>query len=363
MTAYHAPTVKRLLVLVAAALGLGLVASACNPATPYAAIVNGQVISQSELNGQLAAIADNASDVASIEAASQSQGEAALQIRGPEPGTYNLRFATEALDQDIEFAIIQQQFDRRHLRLTAYELESARADLPSELGGQGAAPVDLDQFPRSYQNTLVTRQAEILALEAAIAHVQVSAAAVSAYFTAHAADMFEACASRILVTSLPAAAGVLKDLASGTSFAAEAAAKSQDTNTTSNGGQLGCGSGLQFAASFGTAFASAVATAPLDHPVGPVRETSGFDILEVTARQALTESEAAAQIRQELVAAGSNGLDALLGPALTHAQVSVASTYGTWSAGSAGSGIIPPPTPTVRSDSAGSTGTAGAAAP
>lgn len=342
---------KRPLLLVASGLGLGLLAAACNPATPYAAIVNGQVISQSELSSQLAAIAGNPSDVASIESASQSQGGPALQIAGPQPGTYGMRFATEALNQDIEFAVIHQEFVRRRLTLSSYELQSARADLPSELSGPGQPPVHLGQFPPSYQKTLVTRQAEIMALEASIARVDVTPQAVQSYYASHLPQMYEACASRIVVPTLAAAAGVLSDLAHGTGFAAEASAKSQDTSTSANGGQLGCGTGLAFASSFGSAFAQQVGSAPLNKPVGPVLDPSGFNIIDVTARQPLTASAAQAQIRQQLVSAGASGLQAVLSRALRTARVVVDSRYGSWTAVSAGAGVVPPPIPKVRNDS------------
>jgi hypothetical protein len=345
--------VRKLLLLAASGVAAGLLASACNPVTPYAAVVNGHVISQSSLDAQLEAIADNSSDVSSIESASRSQGGSAVQIRGPQPGTYSTTFASEALDQDIEFVLIHQAFQARHLHVSTYETESARADLPSELAGSGT-PVDLNQFPRWYQNTLVERQAEIMALEADLGHTSLSSAAVAAYYSTHRSEMYDACVSRILVTTPAAASSVLKDLASGTSFSAEAAAKSQDQNTAQTGGQLGCGTGPQFTQAFGAAFAQAVGTAAANTPTGPLIDQGGFDIIEVTQRQALTASQAAAQIRASLVSAGTQPLDTLLTAELNRAQVSVDPRYGSWSGAGSGSasrtGVIPPASPKVRSD-------------
>lgn len=342
---------RKLLFLAAAALGSGLVATACNPVTPYAAVVNGTVISRATLNSELAAIAGNPSDVASIESAT-SAGGSALTIRGNGPGTYGSTFASEVLRQEILYTLIDQELAHRHLSVSSYELQAARTDVPGALQGSGQTAVNLDQFPAAYQQTLVRRQAELEALEANLAGKALTAEAVSEYYSAHSTEFYEACASRIEVSSQLEALAVEADLAKGTPFATEATSKSTDTQTSSQGGQIGCGSGLQFQSSFGTEFANTVATVELGKPSAPVAVPTGYDIIEVSQRQALPPSAAEGQIRQLLTGGGQTALETILTRAVATARVSVDARYGSWSGTGVNgvSGVIPPSPPQVRSD-------------
>ena len=343
---------RKLLFLAAAALGSGLVATACNPVTPYAAVVNGTVISRTTLNAELAAISGNPSDVASIESATSGSGGTPLAIRGASPGTYGSTFASEVLRQEILYTLIEQELAHRHVTVTGYELQSARIDVPGALQGSGQTAVDLNQFPRAYQQILVRRQAELEALEANLSGRELSAEAVSNYYSAHSTEFYEACASRIEVGSQLEALAVEADLAKGTPFGTEATSKSTDTQTSSQGGQIGCGSGLQFQSSFGSDFANAVATTELGKPSAPLAVPTGFDIIEVTQRQALPASAAEGQIRQQLTGGGQNALETILTQDVARARVSVDARYGSWSGTGVGgvSGVIPPSPPQVRSD-------------
>jgi parvulin-like peptidyl-prolyl isomerase len=343
--------VRKLLFLAAAALGSGLVATACNPVTPYAAVVNGTVISRTTLNSELAAIAGNPSDVASIEAATSGQGPA-LAIRGSGPGTYGATFASEVLRQEILYTLIDQELARRHVSVTSYELQAARTDVPGALQGSGQTAVNLSQFPAAYQQILVRRQAELEALEADLSGKTLSAEAVSEYYSAHSSQFYEACASRIEVGSQLEALAVEADLAKGTSFAAEATSKSTDTQTSGQGGQIGCGSGLQFQSSFGADFANTVATVELGKPSAPLAVPTGYDIVEGSQRQPLPASAAEGQIRQQLTGGGQTAQETMLTRDVAGARVSVDARYGSWSGTGVNgvSGVIPPRPPQVRSD-------------
>ena len=343
---------RKLLLTVAAVLGTGLAATACNPVTPYAAVVNGTVITQSQLNSELAAIAGNKSDVASIEAGATSNGGGSLTITGAGTGTYGATFASEVLRQEILYVLIEQELAKHHVSVSSYDLTAARADVPGALQGSGQTAVTLTDFPRAYQNLLTRRQAELEALEADLGGQVLTQAAVEGYYAAHPGEFFEACASRIEVGSALAALGVEADLAKGTSFAAEAAAKSTDTQTSAQGGQLGCGSGLQFASAFGAGFSQAVATTAVGKPSAAVLSPNGYDIVEVSQRQPLPLDSAYSQIRQELTSAGSTALQSVLSTDVIRADVTVDARYGSWSARGVGgnSGVIPPVVPAVRSD-------------
>jgi parvulin-like peptidyl-prolyl isomerase len=347
-------TVRKLLLLVAAALGSGLVASACNPATPYAAVVNGKVIPASDLNFEMSSIAGNPTDVASIRSATSANGSA-LEIRGQAAGTYGTTFASEVLRQEILYQLIGAELAHRHAQVTPYELTAAKADVPAALQGSGQTAVDLNLFPKAYQQILIRRQAELEALEATLAGQSLTAETVSRYYSSHSSIFFEACASRIEVANPLAALAVESDLAKGVAFATEAGSKSTDTQTASQGGVLGCGTGLQFQSSFGSGFAGAVAGTALNTPSAPVTVPNGYDVIEVTRRQALPVSAAYSQIRQELTNAGGTALESLLTRDVGQAAVTVDARYGTWSASAVNgvSGVIPPSPPQAHSDLTG----------
>lgn len=341
---------RKPLFLAAAVLLSGLVATACNPVTPYAAVVNGTAISRSTLNSELAAIAGNPTDVASIQSASSGSGSA-LTITGASPGTYGTTFASEVLRQEILYVLIDHELAARHITLTAYELSAARTDVPGALQGSGPA-VNFNLFPRAYQRILVHRQAALEALEADLAGQTISAQSVSDYYAAHRGEFYEACASRIEVSGALAALAVESDLAKGTPFATEASSKSTDTQTSSQGGQLGCGTGLQFLSAFGTDFATAVANTAINQPSAPVAVPTGYDIIEISQRQPLSPSAASGEIRQTLTSQGQSAISNILTRAVATAQVSVDSRYGSWSGTGVNgvSGVIPPSPPQVRSD-------------
>ena len=322
---------KRLLLLVAGAAGLTLGAAACNPVTPYAAVVNGTTISASDLNIELAAL-----------------HQAGAGIDGAGAGTYSAQATAQVLSRQIDFVVVEQQLARRHITIGASDLSAAQADIP---GSGQFPPGTFAKLPVDYQNVLIRRQAELTALAASIAGVDISPAGISAYASAHPSGLQNVCAEQIVVSDLASAAAVETDLRAGKSFAAEAQAKSQDSNTNTSGGQLGCHPGILYS-QLGAAVEHAVETIPLGQAAAPVLGNRALVILEVTSRTPLSSTEASTAIRQALTGAAQNAIGQVIEPQVAGADVILDARYGRWLRASAnGPEVVAPTAPKVRSDS------------
>jgi len=334
--------VRKALFLGAAAVGLSLTAAACNPIEPYAALVNGQAITQTALNQELEAVRSSPQVMQTL---AQNQ----LAVTGAGQETFSSDFAAQVLRGEIFYALIHQEVVRRRLTVTGADLASARQDAAAEFGSPG----EFQSLPGYYQDVLVHRSADANALAAAIGRVHLGAAAIAAYYAAHRAEYVEACVQHILVATQAEAAQVKADLAAGKPFDQEAAAKSTDTGSAANGGRLGCGPANQYVAPF----AHAVETLPVGVVSDPVQSQFGWHIIEVTARTQQPLSAVESQIRQQLLSNASQSLNGFLQQASARADIVVNARYGTWvRSGPNGPGVQPPQAPNVRSDGPGSGG-------
>ena len=338
-------------VIGALALGVvGLVATACNPVTPYAAIVDGTVITQSSVQAEMHGINANPTYRQSV------SGQ--IPITGTGPDTYTSQFAAAVLTLQVRFAVLDHELAQRHLVISAQDLADAKVDLVSSGQYPGG---EFTQFPADYQAVLVRRQAELSKLAAGLAHADTSPAGVAAYAAAHEGELSTACVSWIVLNTPADAAQVEADLAGGQAFSAEAAAKSVDTSTGSSGGQLGCHPTPQYS-QLGSEFEQAVASAPLNQPSAPVPVSSassnggppstGTAVFEVTSRQPLSAADLAAYARSQMTQPGQAALGPLVEQAVRAADVVVDARYGTWDPnGPSGSAVTPPAAPNVHSDS------------
>ncbi|HET9075464.1 MAG TPA: peptidylprolyl isomerase [Acidimicrobiales bacterium] len=122
---------KRLLgsLAVVGALAAGsLTLSACD-ASPYAANVNGETISQLSLNQQLKQWSSNRTWVASFDSANaQQNGGAGTTVAGTGgQGTYSSTFVADILDNLIQVTVIRQHLTATHNLPTADETVASRA--------------------------------------------------------------------------------------------------------------------------------------------------------------------------------------------------------------------------------------------
>ena len=225
------------------ALAFGL--SGCNVSlTPYAAIVNGSVISQTQLRSALSAIANNASYKCAIE----SNGT--THVAGAGQGTYNSTFSAQVLSILVQDEAVRQYVASRALPepsavtpIALAQLEAATAP-PSTCPGSGQSVVAA--FVPSYRSVLVKFQVDEDALSARLAGASLTD--LSSYVAAHRNVMSLACVSVIEVATEATAKSLRSRLLGGASFSSLAKADSTDSTTAADGGAIGCVPDSEFTA-------------------------------------------------------------------------------------------------------------------
>jgi foldase protein PrsA len=172
---------------------------------------------------------------------------------------------------------------------------------------------------------MVHFNAELLALrDAAIDVLMVDPAVVDNLF-ANPATLTTVCVKQILVATQEEADAVKARLEDGEDFATVAGEVSLDTS--SEGGDLGCG----LAAVFVPEFAQAALEAPLGEVYGPVQSEAGFHVIIVTERTTPTREEYLAYPKSVLDSQTASDIwIAWLNDALQAADVWVSERYGTW---------------------------------
>jgi hypothetical protein len=347
------------------ALVLALVAGACGNSLgetirPAAATVNGETISQQDLDDELEAIRDNEDYIASIEAGG-------LAVTGEGAGTLTNAFVSRVLTRQIFLKIVHDEVERRDLEITDDELESVRPSVIQSVGGEEV----FDQFPAGYRDTLVRRNAEVARLQRDLGGPEITDADVQAFYEENAERFAETCVSHILfgvtgddgqldqeataaeVERLTADAAAAKaQIDAGADFAAVAAERSVDTSNKDQGGDLDCGPAGRFVPEFETAM-DALEVGVVS---APVVTQFGVHLIKVTERRTQPLEEAEDQIRQELSGEGEQAFSQFLQEALADAKVTVNPRYGRFSKDGQAPGIIPPDAPTTTVPGGGAGG-------
>jgi parvulin-like peptidyl-prolyl isomerase len=304
---------------------LAVVGAGCDPTSPYAAKVNGNTISQSDLNNELTAIRDDPAYLNAL----QTQ----IQVTGAGQHSFNSTFVANVLNGQIVFQLVHQEVTRLGIKISGQDLAQARADLASTLGGAGV----VSALRRSYQDSLVFHRAESTALAASVGHVDLSPSAIAQYYTTHQQSFVEQCVSHILVAD-QATAGALRDqIVAGASFADVARSQSLDKATGANGGVLGCGPTGRFTSV--PAFEQAVNAQPTGQVSQPVQiqyntqsgaTQTGWDLILVTSRPLLPVEQATPQIRASLLSGAQSAYTEAVQRAASRAHITVNPRYGTY---------------------------------
>ncbi len=322
-----------------------------------AANVNGQAITQDQLNRDLSAIASSPAYQCVLNATivSQSGGQASLPpVTGVGSGTYNMAFVGYWLSEMIDRTLVEQLAQAHHATFTTTSLNDARNELLSSMqdtlsrvsGTQDACPVSpsavLSSLPASLQDELVRSQASVDALLASGSGRSVGQGALERYFAVHRSSFDTLCVSGILVASQTTAEQLRSQIESGTSFGAVARANSLDTASAARGGSLGC-----FRASPNdSGVYQAVSSLAVGQVTQPLQSDQGaYVLLQLTARRPATFSQVRAAVLAAVLALGDRQASALVGRAARRAEVSVNPSYGHWIAAQATRGVLPPPSP------------------
>ncbi len=177
--AQEAPRARRRLraaVLASGALVAAVGLSACN-GSPYAATVNGQVVSVAALNHQLAEWTSNAAYVSDVDNAnSTAQGGSGVGVLGAGgPGTYSSAFVANILGYNVNFDILAQHLAATHQLPGQDILEAARAVNESQASYWSGFPASLRSFlvdDLAYEAALVPSSASTSALKSSYTKVE-----------------------------------------------------------------------------------------------------------------------------------------------------------------------------------------------
>jgi hypothetical protein len=303
-----------------AVAGLSAGVAGCNTVRPPALTVNGHDISQSSVDRELNAIADNPGLRPSIAATD---------------GTIRADGSAIWLTQIVEQEVVEEEVRRRDLTPTGADRQAARARATEFFGPQVFA-----EFPRWFQNEVLERYARREALTRAIATPVPTAPTDEELRAAYGTIIEQLRAqcpsgrfvSHIIVPSRQQADALAAQIRGGASFEQLAREQSTDQGSASNGGALGCLEGQQLVS-------QAVRSQPLDQVSAPVpaqagwqlvmvRDTIPFELLEPGLREQLTRQNPEGQRNfNELVA---------------KADVDVEPRYGRWVVRN-GRGAVEPP--------------------
>ncbi|MDA8392447.1 MAG: peptidylprolyl isomerase [Actinomycetota bacterium] len=306
--------------------------SACS-VTPYAAVVNGTVVSQRSLDSTLSAIAGDGGYAARL----GFNGS----LRGTAPGTYSSTFASEVLDQQVFFTVVEQLARKKGVRLPSGERKLIAATAESAAGGRKA----FSALPPTYRHQLLSEYAAQTGLEAYAGHVDLSVTGAQKYYSSNPAAFSQVCSSTILLGSSAQAASVRKAILAGTSFAAAARKDSLNQPTAAAGGALGCGLPTQYSQVFGPQVGAVLSSAPVGVVSAPIQTSSGWQLFEVTSRHLQTYSQVKPFVQQVQLAATFPAFGAMLQAALAKARVTVNPAYGRWATISGQHHVVPPTPP------------------
>jgi foldase protein PrsA len=318
--------------LPALAVALALVATSCGSVSPYAAKVDNKSISQSDLEDELRSIAANGPYLKLV--------ESRQQVKGTGAGTFDAAFTALALTRQIYYHLIGTELARRKLAVGPPDLAAARATVISQIQGEDV----FKAFPKSYQDALVLRQAQLdvltLSLNGSTGSVDDAA---RAYYDAHKDEFAKACVSHILVADQAKADDVKARLCRGEDFAALAKSESQDSQSAAQGGALGCDITQQ--TGFVPEFLAAVFTQPVGDVGAPVKTQFGFHLIKVTSRDVPPYDQVKDQVRQKLTTSGQEKLLNWLQDTVGKAKIVVNPKYGTFDKSGSSPGVVPPARP------------------
>jgi len=335
--------VERRLALVAIAAAVTLAAAACSSVSSYAATVDGTRIGTGTLENELRDIGSNEKYLKLVE----SQVQAPVRTNG----VFDASFTSTVLSREIIYDLVAKDLARRKIVVTPKDLASARTSASDRTGGDEV----FNAFPKSYQDTLVNRTAEVSLLSFALMDQGPPDVAAKAYYDANPDAFSQACVSHILVATEDEANKAKARIDGGEAFAAVAQEVSTDTGSKPKGGELGCfGKENQLVPEFSQAMFSQAVGA-----VGaPVKTQFGFHVILVKSRDVAPYDKVANQARDQAANAAQDKLATWADDAINKANISVNPKYGRWDKQGAQSRVVPPEAPTTKGAGAG-TGTGG----
>jgi hypothetical protein len=338
--------VKRFLVLLVVVAG-GLAAASFGVPS-NAAVVNGQAITENQLNVDLTAIANSTNGVydcyLNAETAIESQGQGnlpTLQGAGSEAATgphtsITTAFAASYLDTAIGHQILLQLAARHHVHVTAAALTAAKAELTKQISGilseasqsdfacsapSGAAV--LKAVPDSFVQESVAFDATVTQLENKLSGFGTSAAGQRRFFDQNRSLFDSACITVGSYTSEADAVAAKGVVYEGGSFATLAA-------QTPGGGPQGCPNLYDVLSQVPAS--SDLGTLALNQVSAPIDINGQYLLIEITQRSPSAFANVRSEVQKAVQNIGAANTQTALAVAERKAQVSVNPRYGSWKA-------------------------------
>ncbi len=331
---------KRAVGTLAMCVGLGAVASACT-ITPYAAKVNGDVISVSALNNELEQMAANKAFVTNIQ-----QSSTGGKVFGQGAGTFNSAFTAKVLNRRVSLVLASQLLAKVGHAPLQSDLAVALPEAQASFGGAAV----FAKFPKSYQLQAIKDTADIQLLEASLEHKSISANTLRTIYNQDPQQFAQICSSQILVGSQALAEAAAAQVNAGVSFASVAKAQSKDPNSAANGGAVGCGLLSDYSKVLGKPYAQAIVNLPTGVLSAPFKGANGWAIVEVTSRNIPSFGQAIPElVNAQLGTQGNTILATAISQALKSSKIEVNPAYGSLRLVSGQLGIVPPAPPSAKS--------------
>ena len=362
--------VKRLLLVVA--LGALVVGATGCDVSPPAATVNGVAISQSSLNNELSSeIANGGAQCAALLAAGSTSSPLGVGSEGDgtTPNAVTPSFADNALETLVLEQLEADTLARRGVAVTQADVAVATSDYEAQLLSQltqaqqqnaaptGCALTTAKALSAQLPHAFLAREGQSLAdqevFEVAVGHVDLSQAALEAYYAAHRTQVTEACLNVIVADSAANAQTLHDQIAAGTTFTDASSSAAVDSQVSPPGGTLQCEYPAEVTQQFGATLGPtvlALKTGQLAEPLTLQSQsstgatTSLYAVVQMRAHQLVPFATLRSSIRQAILSAHASVVGKALNTLVGRAQVSVDPRYGTWSA-KRGVAVPTPPTP------------------
>ncbi|MGZ8733785.1 MAG: peptidylprolyl isomerase [Acidimicrobiia bacterium] len=325
-----------LAILVASAFGT----SACSGgASGYAFVFDGETTTQSTVDRELAALADN-----DLFAQALQQSSSPVELTNTS-GSINADVSAAWVNALVQYEAIDRAVAADDIPVAAEDRQQASTQTAQLFG---SAQV-FSKFPKWFRERELAREARKVAFVRKLATVPTEADA-QAYFTQNLAQICPSgkVVSHILVATQAEADSIEQELADGADFAMLAQQRSTDTQSGAQGGLLGCIAAGQTVAEF----EAAVNALAVGETSAPVQTQFGFHVLRA---QAPTYDIFAEQVRTALEQQSATEVTGRIGKRVERARLKVNPRYGRISRTAEGLRIIAPKTPAVRDEPATST--------
>jgi parvulin-like peptidyl-prolyl isomerase len=279
-------------------------------------------------------------------------------------GTYSTNLTTALLNQQVEFAVVRSELDRRNITLTSADLSSAESTAAQNLAGtstdasgqqvagdpsKGKALLDkLGAFKDDYVRFVAGQTA----LEKAYATERGSTASLrKLYEKNHKAFENQACVTvlEVLASTQADASGnpvtptsaqlataraktqqIRDSIKTDADFVAAAQQMATQEGST-NGGDLGCAAKGTYA-SQAPSLDAAIWSLPVGTVSQPIAVKDGYLLVRVSARGDLTFDEVKSQLQEAAAQQSVTDYQAWLAGAIKKADVAVDPQWGSWNA-------------------------------